>query len=241
MALLSHCSKNGANPHGQQLCACWHQLNNARSATSRPPICHGSCSGHASWRRSGICSCATRRPGPESIPYTKSFGKPFSLARLFYHSQSNSYRDPQRSDQNHSQPDPDSNSNGHSDTHAIVTRPEYHPNAYANSYACGCLAGQHWIAPIKVSFDIVSETCQLLRVVAQPNCTKVCILFHCCGRRVDTGYMPCTFVLFQQRLTVRFSEFIFFQYSIPNIPCKIADLFRPGSESNSTTSRVEVE
>jgi hypothetical protein len=67
-------------------------------------------------------------------------------------SQSNSNRDSQRSDENYSQSDPDSNSDRHSDTDAIVTRPEYHADAYANSNACGCVGTIILTAPREKSF-----------------------------------------------------------------------------------------
>jgi len=61
----------------------------------------------------------------------------FADARLCSNPQPNSHRDSERSDQNHSQSDTQSNSYRHSHTHAIVARPEYHPNAYANSRDSG--------------------------------------------------------------------------------------------------------
>jgi len=61
----------------------------------------------------------------------------FTHAGLRAHTQPNSYRDSERPDQNHSQPNSHTNSDGHSHTHAIVARPEYHSNAYANAGGSG--------------------------------------------------------------------------------------------------------
>jgi hypothetical protein len=64
--------------------------------------------------------------------------------------QRDSYRNPQISDKNHSQSYPDPNSDSHSDTNAIVARPEYHADAYANSKARDCVDGRSRGCPAKV-------------------------------------------------------------------------------------------
>jgi hypothetical protein len=64
----------------------------------------------------------------------------FAHAGLYPNPQRNSYTDSEISDENHSQSYPDPNSHRRSHTNAIVTWPEYHANAYANSNACGYVA-----------------------------------------------------------------------------------------------------
>ena len=95
----------------------------------------------------------------------------FAHAGIYPNPQRDSYTDSEISDENHSQPDSHSNSDRHSDTHAIVTRPERHPNAYANANACVC------VEPSKSFLHLFLKRVQLLRVVAQRNCTKCALFF----------------------------------------------------------------
>ena len=104
----------------------------------------------------------------------------FADAGLYSDPEPQSYAYSDVSDENHSQPDSHSNSDRHSNTHAIVTRPEYHSNAYANSNACGCVAGRSDGCPSSL-FYIVPKTCRLLRVAVQGTCTKCALFFIAAG------------------------------------------------------------
>jgi hypothetical protein len=55
----------------------------------------------------------------------------FADTRLRAYAQPDSYRDSKGSDQNHRQPDSDSDRDTHPDAYAPVSRPEYHPDTYA--------------------------------------------------------------------------------------------------------------
>jgi len=61
----------------------------------------------------------------------------FTHTGLRAHTQPNAYRDAEGPDQNQPRPTSHTNSARHAHTHAIVARPEYHPNAYANAGGSG--------------------------------------------------------------------------------------------------------
>ena len=143
-----------------------------------------------------------------SVTYSDAIG--LAHPRLF--SDRNAHPDPNADsrDKDHSQSNSDCHADSDTDAYAIVARPEYHPNAYANALACCCVAGCSKGLRIKCLLCIVLETYQLLRVVAQQNCAK-CALFFTAAGGAPAQDPPLALLSFVSGGSpVRFSEFILF-------------------------------
>jgi hypothetical protein len=88
------------------------------------------------YRRMG-CS-TSQRFRPKLFTHAHSYRFPDTGCKL--DSEPYSYRDSKGSDQNHSQPNADPKTMSHSNSNAVVPRPEYNANTHTHAFSCIPLA-----------------------------------------------------------------------------------------------------